>query len=306
MTMPSIGVQVFPADGCITPVDLGRAVEDRDFGALFFPEHLHMPVNRTIGFPTHVDRGMGEVAEIELPTPYKINLDPFVAFGAIAAVTSELALGTGITLVAQRDPILLAKTIATLDHICGGRFILGVGAGWNIEEMRNHGVDPETRWGHARENVEAMREIWYNDVAKYHGRFSSFDEIWSWPKPFAGREIPVLIGGANLERVLRWGDGWIPALDFDVEPVIANIHRFHALARETRPDKKFDVTVAVGHQRRIDAREFSLLAGAGVTRVLFAFDSLPYAETVEALDVAVTTARAAGWAPSREQPIVSA
>ena len=283
MSIPAVGIQVFPGDGFIRPVDLGRAVEDRGFEALFFPEHLHMPVERTVEFPI----------PIPLPEIYKRNLDPFLAFAAISSVTSRLTFGTGISLVAQRDPILLAKTIATLDHLCEGRFVLGVGAGWNVEEMKNHGVDPARRWGHVEDHVQAMRAIWSQDVATYHGRFTDFDRIWSWPKPYRRRHVPVLVGGssASFPRILRWADGWIPALDGDVDPLLAEITQLRHLAAERRPDVELDITVAVGYGRELSTDEFRKLSAARVTRILLAVNPGSYQETVEALDKAASVAR---------------
>jgi probable F420-dependent oxidoreductase len=290
MSIPAVGIEVFPGDGFIRPVDLGRAVEDRGFDALFFPEHLHMPVERTIEFPI----------PIPLPEIYKRNFDPFTTFAAISSVTSRLTFGTGISLVAQRDPILLAKTIATLDQLCEGRFVLGVGAGWNVEEMKNHGVDPGRRWEHVEDHVRAMRTIWMDDVASYHGRFTSFDRIWSWPKPYGNRRVPVLVGGspASFPRILRWADGWIPALDGEVDPLLAGIDQLRKLAAGRRPGADMDITVAVGYGRDLSTDEFRRLSAARVTRILLSINPGSYQETIEALDKAASVARNAGW-PAR-------
>ena len=291
MSIPVVGIQVFPGDGFIRPADLGRAVEDRGFEALFFPEHLHMPVERTIEFPL----------PIPLPEIYKRNFDPFLAFAAISSVTSRLTFGTGISLVAQRDPILLAKTIATLDHLCEGRFVLGVGAGWNVEEMINHGVDPGRRWSHVKDHVQAMRAIWTDDVATYHGRFVNFDGIWSWPKPYENRHVPVLIGGSSkhFERIVEWADGWIPALDGAVDILSAEIDQLRTLAAQRRPGTEFDITVAVGYGRELSADEFEKLCAAGVTRILLAINPGSYAETTAALERAAAVAKEAGWDSSQ-------
>jgi probable F420-dependent oxidoreductase len=290
MAVPAVGIQVFPGDGFIRPVDLGRAVEDRGFDALFFPEHLHMPAERTIEFPI----------PIPLPEIYKRNFDPFLAFAAISSVTSRLTFGTGISLVAQRDPILLAKTIATLDHLCEGRFVLGVGAGWNVEEMRNHGVDPGRRWAHVEDHVQAMRTIWTEDLATYHGRFTDFDRIWSWPKPYQRRHVPVLVGGSpsSFPRILRWADGWLPALDGEVDPLLAGIGRLRDLAAEHRPGAELDITVAVGYGRDLSTDEFRKLSEADVTRILLAINPGSYQETAAALDRAASVARDCGWDPA--------
>jgi probable F420-dependent oxidoreductase len=294
MSIPEVGIEVFPGDGFIRPMDLGRAVEDRGFKTLFFPEHLHMPVERTIEF----------AIPIPLPEIYKRNLDPFLAFAAISSVTSKLTFDTGISLVAQRDPILLAKTIATLDHLCEGKFVLGVGAGWNIEEMENHGVDPAKRWGYVREHVQAMQTIWTEDVATYHGHFVKFDRIWSWPKPYRNRHVSVLLGGSskNFGRILRWADGWIPALDGDVDTLVAEVHQLRTLAYQRCPGIELDITIAVGYGRDLTADEFAKLCAAQVTRILLAIKPGSYKETVTALDEAGSVAKEAGWDSSHSAP----
>lgn len=196
-----LGVVTFLTDYGIAPTDLGRAVEERGLDALFLTEHTHIPTSRVSPWP----------GGAELPRRYSHTYDPFVALGAVAAVTQRIALGTGVSLVAQHDPILLAKTVASVDRISGGRFELGVGPGWNVEEMAHHGVDPGRRTARMLEHVEAMRTIWTHDEAEFHGRFVDFSPLWSWPKP--QRVPPVLIGGGGptvLDRVLSHGDGWIP------------------------------------------------------------------------------------------------
>lgn len=196
-----LGIVTFLTDYGISPVDLGRAAEERGFDALFVTEHTHIPASRVSPWPG------GPV----LPDRYSHTYDPFVALTAMAVVTARIALGTAVSLVAQHDPIVLAKTVASLDHLSGGRFELGVGPGWNVEEMAHHGVDPRRRTATMLEHVAAMREIWTTDDAEFHGRFVEFSPIWSWPKPV--RVPPVLIGGGGptvLDRVLAHGDGWIP------------------------------------------------------------------------------------------------
>ena len=163
------GVFTFPADYGIGVVELGRAVEDHGFESLFVPEHTHVPTSRESPWP----------GGPELPREYLHALDPFVALGAVAAVTGRLKLGTGICLVIERDPITLAKEVATVDFISGGRFLFGIGGGWNLEEMRNHGTDPAMRWLLLRERILAMKQIWTNDEAEFHGRLVNFDPIWS-------------------------------------------------------------------------------------------------------------------------------
>ncbi len=198
-----IGVIMFPTDYSIGPAELAKAAEERGFESLFFPEHTHIPCSRLTPWPGGKD----------LPNEYSHSLDPFVALGAAAAVTETLRLGTGVCLVIERDPIVLAKEIATLDHMSGGRFDFGVGGGWNREEMENLGTDFAKRWKVLRERIEAMKAIWTQDEAAYHGEFVDFDPVWSWPKPVQKPHPPVIVGGngeRTLERVVRYGDEWMP------------------------------------------------------------------------------------------------
>jgi len=189
-------------------------------------------------------------------------------------------------------PVDLGRAVATLDHLCEGKFVLGVGAGWNIEEMQNHGVDPSQRWSHVADHVHAMQTIWTEDVATYHGPFVNFDRIWSWPKPYRHRHVPVLVGGSakNFSRILHWADGWIPALDGDVDLLVTEINQLRALAAERRPDFDPDITVAVGYGRDLTAAEFEKLRAAQVTRILLAIKPASYEETIAALDQAASIA----------------
>ena len=198
-----LGITYFLTDYGMQPVELARKVEERGFESLFLPEHTHIPASRDSAYP-----GGGE-----LPREYRHTLDLFAALAAMAAVTERLKLGTGVCLLIQRDAIVTAKEVATVDHISGGRFLFGIGAGWNIEEMRNHGTDPTTRFRRMRESVEAMKAIWTEDEAEYHGRIIDFDPIWCWPKPVQKPHPPILVGGRGekvLDRVVAYGDGWIP------------------------------------------------------------------------------------------------
>ncbi|MBD3646070.1 MAG: TIGR03619 family F420-dependent LLM class oxidoreductase, partial [Pseudomonadales bacterium] len=167
--MPNFGVSIFPTDQTIQPVELARAVEERGFDSLFFPEHTHIPTSRKSPWPAGGD----------LPEFYWRTHDPFVALSAAAAATSRIKLGTGICLVIERDPIILAKECASLDVISNGRFILGIGAGWNAEEMENHGASYKHRWKIVREKILAMKEIWTKDEPEFHGDFVDFDPLWS-------------------------------------------------------------------------------------------------------------------------------
>ena len=197
------GLTIFPTAESIQPDELARLAEERGFESLWFPEHTHIPASRLTPYP-----GGGE-----LPEEYRQLYDPFVALTAAACATERLRVGTGICLIVERDPITTAKEVATLDRISGGRFLFGVGAGWNEEEMRNHGTDPGRRFGLMRERIEAMKEIWTADEAAYHGRHVDFDPIWSWPKPLQQPHPPVIVGGnadGALDRAVAVADGWIP------------------------------------------------------------------------------------------------
>jgi probable F420-dependent oxidoreductase len=200
------------------PRELGRAVEAAGFDALFVGDHTHIPVERETPYP------MPPYGE--LPREYYRVRDPLITLASIASVTTTLRLGTGVCLVVERDPIVLAKQVATLDLLSDGRFIFGVGAGWNREEMRNHGTDPRTRMQLLRERVEAMKVIWTREQAAYHGEFVDFEPMYSWPKPVQDPHPPIFVGGngpAALERVLAFGDGWMPGHQRDLDALGARI-----------------------------------------------------------------------------------
>jgi probable F420-dependent oxidoreductase len=197
------GLIMYPTHRAMDPVSLGRAAEERGFESLFFAEHTHIPVNSRRPGAQHDERLEG----------YAHAYDPFVALSMVAATTSTIKLGTGVCLVAQRDPIVTAKEVASLDHLSGGRMLFGVGAGWNREEMANHGTHPADRMSVLAERVHAMREIWTNDQASYRGRHVNFGPLWSWPKPVTKPHPPILVGGNGPgveDRVLDFGDEWFP------------------------------------------------------------------------------------------------
>lgn len=197
------GLTIFPTDYAVAPAELGRAAEDAGFEALFFAEHTHIPVSRETPPP-----GGGE-----LPQRYWHTHDPFVALTAVAMVTERLRIGTGVCLIIERDPIITAKEVASLDVLSGGRFEFGVGAGWNYEEMRDHGTEPRRRFSIMRERVQAMRAIWTEDEPEFHGEHVDFGPMWSWPKPVQDPHPPVVVGGTGekvLDRVLAYGDVWMP------------------------------------------------------------------------------------------------
>jgi probable F420-dependent oxidoreductase len=262
------GVSTFVTDEGIGPAALGVALEERGFASLYLAEHTHIPVARQTPYP-----GGGD-----LPRHYYRTLDPFVALTAAGVVTERLELGTGIALINQRDPILLAKETASLDLVTGGRAVLGVGAGWNREEMLHHGTDPKTRMARMREYVLAVKEIWANDQASFHGEFVDFDPIFSWPKPV--RRPPVLIGGwgpKTLERVLEYGDGWMPVTGGDRDGSLAR-----AVADlRARAGRHVPVT-AYGTSSKPEAVETLTLAG--VDEILFYLPTEPADETHRRLD----------------------
>jgi probable F420-dependent oxidoreductase len=197
------GVGYFPTHDGMTPGAVARLVEERGQSALFFAEHSHIPASRE-------SRWAGGS---KLPQKYWHTYDLFVALTAAAEATSRLRVGSGICLVVERDPITTAKEVASVDHLSGGRLEFGVGAGWNREEMQNHGTDPRRRMAVLRERVEAMKAIWTQDEASYSGEFVNFDRIWSYPKPAQRPHPPILVGGSGptvLDRVLALGDSWFP------------------------------------------------------------------------------------------------
>ncbi|MDP9861064.1 MULTISPECIES: LLM class F420-dependent oxidoreductase [Streptosporangium] len=198
-----LGVTMFATDLSMPVAELARAVEERGFASLYLPEHTHIPTSRRTAPPT---------GEAVLAEEYSRTLDPLVALSHAAAVTSQITLGTGILLAAQREPIVTAKAVATLDHLSGGRAVLGVGFGWNVEEIQDHGVAYGSRRDVAREHMLAMKALWSQDVAGFEGRHVRFEPSWSWPKPVSGP--PVYVGGAAgpklFAHVAEYADGWMP------------------------------------------------------------------------------------------------
>lgn len=199
----NVGLFSFVTDYSMPIVDFAREAEERGFESLWVPEHTHIPSTRATPYP-----GGGE-----LPKEYSHTLDPFAALSAAAAVTSTIKLGTGITLIIERDTITAAKAAATVDHLSGGRFLFGLGGGWNREEAEHHGTEWATRFKRLEEQIEAIKAIWTLDEAEYHGRYVDFGPIWSWPKPVQRPHPPLILGGETihtLRRIVRLGDGWLP------------------------------------------------------------------------------------------------
>jgi probable F420-dependent oxidoreductase len=257
------GVVMFPTDYAIRPDELGRALEERGFESLWVPEHTHIPASRRSPWP-----GGGT-----LPREYWCAYDPFVALTAAAMVTTRLRLGTGICLVIERDPIITAKEVASLDRLSGGRFVFGIGGGWNAEEMGNHGTAFPTRWRVLRERVLAMKEIWTKEEAQFHGEFVTFDKIWAHPKPVQKPHPPILMGGdgpTTFDRVIEFCDGWMPISRPGRNPV----ERIPALRQQAeragRNSRSISLTIVFA---KPDKPALDALRSAGVDRAIFGVPS---------------------------------
>ena len=269
-----IGLTMFSTEYAIGPVELGQAAEERGFESVFFPEHTHIPVSRRSPWPGGDD----------LPEHYRHTLDPFAALAAVAAVTERVLLGTGICLVVERDPIITAKEVSTLDALSAGRFLFGIGGGWNHEEMENHGTEPRRRWRLLRERVLAMKEIWTHEVAEFHGEFVDFDPLWQWPKPVQQPHPPILVAGngpRTLERVLEYGDGWIPIPGRGQVPLGQQIAELRALCTE-RGREPVPVTV---FGARATPEVLEHYAEAGVDRCLLSVPPEPAVEVLPLIDI---------------------
>ena len=241
-----LGLLSFNTEHSMSIVDLARAAEERGFDSLWVPEHTHIPVPEDSGDP---QTGMPKMpGGGYLEEEYRQMSDPFTSLAAAAAVTESLLLGTCICLVNQHHPINLAKQVATLDRISGGRFIFGVGAGWNVQEMNHHGVEFPDRWRQMRERLEAIRTIWRSEQAAFSGDYIQFEALWQYPKPLAETGPPVVLGTLDTrfgrEQVARYGDGWLP-LTFDIEQTMRSIEDVRKRMR--------------GHGRAADTLEVSLL-----------------------------------------------
>lgn len=247
------GIGYFATHDGVDPGTFARVVEQRGHESLFFPEHTHIPASRETPYP----------AGGELPRKYSHSYDLFVALSTAAAMTSKLRVGSGICLVIERDPITTAKEVASVDQLSGGRLEFGVGAGWNREEMLNHGTDPRVRMAIMAERVEAMKAIWTQDEAEYHGTMVDFGPMWAWPKPVQRPHPPIVLGGSGpkiLERVVRYADGWMP----NRGDVIERIPELQEMAGAAgRPP------IPVSYYPKPAAEEIERLAQAGVERLIY-------------------------------------
>jgi probable F420-dependent oxidoreductase len=253
MSSLKFGVAIFPTEYSISIVELAKAVEDAGLESLWVTEHTHIPASRESPWP----------GGPELPKQYWHTLDPFVALTAAAGVTRNLKLATGVLLLPEHDPIVTAKSVASLDLLSEGRFILGIGGGWNREEAANHGAPWGLRWKLMRERVEAMKAIWTQEDAEYHGDLVNFDPVWSWPKPVQKPHPPILLGGSGpkaLERVVRYADGWMP----NRGAILERIPELRRLAEEAGRGP-----ISVSTYPKADPAELDRLVEAGVERAIY-------------------------------------
>ena len=270
--MTRCGVIIFTTDKSMQPVELAKAVEERGLDSLFVPEHTHIPTDSVSPF----------LPGDKLPDHYLRTYDPFVVLGACAAVTERISLGTGICLVSQRHPITLAKEIASLDQISNGRFIFGIGAGWNKPEVENHGTDFDKRWLILRERILAMKAIWTEDEPEFHGEFVDFDPMWSYPKPVQAGGPPIWIGANSkyvADRVAEFADGWLPIGGRAGGATIAQVRE----ACEKRGRSFDDITLALFFppMDEADAREQIDL---GYSELIFGLPSETAEKVLPALD----------------------
>jgi probable F420-dependent oxidoreductase len=276
-----IGVSNFPTDYSMRATDLGRALEERGFESLWVVEHTHIPASRETPYPLGGD----------LPSIYWEAYEPLTYLAQVAAVTESLQVGSGVLLAAQHHPIALAKRVATLDSLSGGRLLLGVGGGWLAEEMRNHGFEFKDRWSILREHVLAMKQCWQQKEAEFHGRHVDFDPVWVEPKPARPGGPPVLIGATStwaLKRIADYADGWYPILMPGFDEQLAELRRH--VAERGRDMSEIDITVLTRPDAKADLES---LRDKGVNRVVL---SLPTLGRDEALKVLDSYAAVVDWA----------
>lgn len=269
-----LGVTIFATDRSMAPAELAREAETRGFASLFVPEHTHIPTSRMTPPPT---------GEPELPDEYRRTLDPWVGLATAAAVTSQIRLGSGIALVAQHDPIALAKTIATLDHLSGGRVVVGVGFGWNREEMADHGVDFARRREHVREAMLAMQALWSREEADFDGEHVRFAPSWQWPKPVQQPRPRVLLGGGAgpklFAHLAEWADGWMPIGGAGMKQALPELRRLFE-ERDRDPASLHVVPMGV----LPDPAKLDYYASLGVTEAVLRLPSAPRDVVLPLLD----------------------
>jgi probable F420-dependent oxidoreductase len=270
------GIATFVTDLGIRPGALAKAVEERGFNSLVVAEHSHKPLTHSHK-PLTSDKTDTRV--VELPPFFYRTLDPFVALASAAASTQTLTLTTGVVLLGQRDVIFTAKEVASLDLVSDGRVVFGVGAGWNRQEMRNHGHEPDTRGNRLNEQIRALRTIWTNDTAEFHGEYVSFDALASWPKPVQQPFPPIYIGGAStaaLERLRSLGDGWLPLGGIPPDEVLRG-------RRWLADHGRLDIPTTICGAGR-DRQTLEAYAQAGVDEIALLLPTLPEADTLRELD----------------------
>ena len=277
-----IGVLMFATDYAVRPDDLARAAEARGFESLWFPEHTHIPASRRSPWP----------GGPTLPKEYWHTHDLFVALAAAAAVTTRLKVGSGICLLVERDPIITAKEVASVDVLSRGRMMFGIGGGWNAEEMEDHGTDFRARWKVLRERVLAMKRVWTEDEPSFEGEFVRFGPMWSWPKPVQKPHPPILLGGHGpraLRRVVDYCDGWMPisVRGGDIPAGIAELHR---MAREKGRDPR-TISVSV-YGAPMDRDVLARFRDAGVERAILALPSADADTVLPLLDRGAELVRA--------------
>ncbi len=268
-----VGLSIFPTDYSIHPTKLAREAEARGFESLFVVEHTHIPASRKTPYPMGGD----------LPSIYWETYEPFVYLAQVAAVTEKLKVGTGICLVPEHHPLALAKRVASLDELSGGRFLFGIGAGWNAEELENHGVRFEERWAVLRECVLAMKQVWTEKDAEFHGKYIDFDPVWSDPKPAAKPHPPIYVGASStwaIERVAEYGDGWMPIVGTcDLEERLGQLDG--ELAKRGRDRSEINVTLFAGPSSK---QELDQLEKQGVNRVLCGLPTVDESQILKILD----------------------
>ncbi len=269
------GICTFPTDYSMPTAELGPAMEQRGFESLWLAEHSHIPASRQSPWP----------GGPELPQMYYDTLDPFVALSAAAVTTSTLKLATGIALVVQRDPIHLAKEVASLDVISNGRFMLGIGGGWNLEEMSDHGTNPDTRFRRMRESIAAMQALWTNDIAEYHGQLIDFDPTYQNPKPVQKPYPPIHVGGSfpgAVRRAVSYGNGWMPIWGRATEGFSDQLSALEHACKDAGRDRS-EIEVSVYYAPG-DAEVISSLIDMGVDRLVFGLPSVNADESLKILD----------------------
>jgi probable F420-dependent oxidoreductase len=279
------GAAIFFTDYSMGPVELGRALEARGFESLWAPEHSHIPLSRLSPFPQGGD----------LPKKYYDVMDPFVALAAAASATTRLKVATGVCLIVQRDPIQTAKQVASLDQLSGGRFLFGIGAGWNAEEMADHGTDFKSRFEVMRERVEAMKLIWTKSKPEYSGEFVKFPPMMTWPKPVQQPHPPVIVGGAypyGARRAIAYGEGWVPHARRPAYGDVLNLlPEFRAMATAAGRDPATLPITIFGVAEDLDL--IRRYRDAGVARIVFSLPPAGADEVLPLLDRAAALMRQA-------------